>query len=163
MDYRRAMLNFSFVVPDQLAGMARPGASGSLAEDLAFLKAEGIGAVLSLSETPLETAHLDENGLMHLHVPVDDFTAPSIEQIEQCMEFIQKMVHEERRAVAAHCGAGCGRTGTILACYFVKTGKAADEAIEITRSIRPCSIETEGQRAIIYSYEEYLKFRPPAV
>jgi atypical dual specificity phosphatase len=163
MDYRRAILNFSFVVPRVLAGMARPGASGSLDEDLAFLKAEGIGAVLSLTEIPLETSVLDKSGLMYLHVPVDDFTAPSIEQIELCMEFIQRMTQEEKRSVATHCGAGCGRTGTILACYFVKTGKAADQAIEITRSIRPCSIETDGQRVIIYNYEEYLKYQSPAV
>jgi len=163
MDYRRAILNFSFVVPQMLAGMARPGVSGSLEEDLTFLKAEGIGAVLSLTEIPLETPDLDESGLAYLHVPVDDFTAPSIEQIEVCMKFIHQMVHEEKRPVVAHCGAGCGRTGTILACYFVKTGKTADEAIEITRSIRPCSIETDGQRAIIYRYEEYLKYQPPAI
>ena len=161
MDYRRAILNFSFVMPRVLAGMARPGATGSLGEDLAFLKFEGIGAILSLTETPLEITTLDENGLMHLHVPVSDFTAPTIEQIELCVDFIDRMAHGEKRAVAAHCGAGCGRTGTVLACYLVKTGKTADEAIEITRSVRPCSIETDGQRAIIYSYEEYLKYQPP--
>jgi atypical dual specificity phosphatase len=146
-------------MPRVLAGMARPGVSGPLAEDLQFLKSEGIGAILSLSEDPLEIAALDSDGLMYLHVPVTDFTAPTIEQIELCVEFIQRMANEERRPVAAHCGAGCGRTGTVLACYFVKCGKTADDAIEITRSARPCSIETEGQRALIYPYEEYLKYK----
>ena len=164
MEYRRAILNFSFVVPGTLAGMARPGGSGgSLAEDVALLKSEGIGAVLSLSETPLEEMALKDSGLSYLHVPIDDFTAPTIEQVEKCMEFIDRMAYGLRRAVVVHCGAGCGRTGAIIACHYVKKGNTAEQAIESTRAARPCSIETESQRALVYQYEEYLKYRPPAV
>ena len=163
MEYRRAILNFSFVVPGTLAGMARPGGSGgSLAEDIAFLKSEGIGAVISLSETPLEEKILKECGLSYLHVPVDDFTPPSIEQVEKCMDFIDRMAYGLRRAVVVHCGAGCGRTGAIIACHYVRKGNTAEQAIECTRTARPCSIETEGQRALVYQYEEYLKYMPPA-
>jgi len=162
MDYRRAILNFSFVVPGALAGMARPGSAGSLAEDLAFLKIEGIEAIISLSETPLEKSLLRENGISYLHVPIDDFTAPTIEQVEQCMEFIDRMMFKQDRAVAIHCGAGCGRTGTMLACHFVKMGKTAEQAIDETGITRPCSIETDGQRAAVYLYEEYLKYQPQA-
>ena len=163
MEYKRAILNFSFVTPGVLAGMARPGRVAPLAEDLTFLKAEGIGAIISLSETPLDEAVLCESGLSWLHVPVDDFTAPTIEQIELCMEFIDKMAHAENKAVAVHCGAGCGRTGTVLACHSVKGGNTAEDAIKCIRVVRPCSIETDGQRAIVYCYEEHLRFQPPAV
>jgi len=156
MDYKRATLNFSFVVPGILAGMARPGLSDSLAEDLAFLKTEGIGSILSLSEESLEEPSVRESGMAYLHVPVVDFTAPTIEQVERCMEFIDELAYKQRRPVAIHCGAGCGRTGTMLACHLVKTGRAAEEAIEYTRSIRPCSIETDSQRELVYHYEEYL-------
>ncbi len=163
MDYKRTILNFSFVMPGTLAGMGRPGVRAPLAEDLAFMKAEGIGAILSLSEIPLDEAALRESGLMRLHVPVQDFTAPTIEQVEQCMEFIERMAYVENRAVVVHCGAGCGRTGAVLACHFVKRGKSAEEAIDSTRHIRPCSIETDGQRGLVYRYEEHLKHQPPAV
>jgi len=95
-------------------------------------------------------------------VPIDDFTAPTITQVEQCMEFIERMAHNEDRPVAIHCGAGCGRTGTMLACHFVKMGKTAEQAIDEVRNSRPCSIETDGQRALVYHYEEYLKYQPPA-
>jgi len=161
MGYREAILNFSFVIPRVLAGMARPGATDSLAKDLAFLRSEGIGAVLSLTETALDPDTLEEIGLRHLHVPVRDFTAPTIEQVELCVDFIDRMTQGEDLPVAVHCGAGCGRTGTVIACYFVKTGKTAYEAIEATRSVRPCSIETDGQRAVIYAYEEHLRQSPP--
>jgi len=161
MDYRRAVLNFSFVVPKILAGMARPGLFGQLDEDLAFVKSEGIRAILSLSESPLDETLVRREGFSYLHVPVGDFTAPTLEQVERCVSFIDRMVEEENKPVAIHCGAGCGRTGTILACYLVKKAKTAEEAIEDIRSKRPCSIETDTQRVLVYRYEEYLK-HPPA-
>ncbi|MBI5119209.1 dual specificity protein phosphatase family protein [Candidatus Poribacteria bacterium] len=160
MDYKRATLNFSFVVPSAIAGMARPGTIDALADDLAFLRTEGIRAILSLSETPLTEPVVREHGFSYLHVPIDDFTAPTIKQVNQCMDFVERMVNAERKPVAVHCGAGCGRTGTMLACYLVRTGKTADEAIETVRFMRPCSIETEGQKALVYQYEEHLKYRP---
>ncbi len=160
-DYQRAILNFSYVLPRTLAGMARPGLINSLAEDLAFLRSEGIRAILSLSETPLEEDLVRERGFSYFHIPINDFTAPTIEQVEQCVEFVERMLTVEKKPVVIHCGAGCGRTGTMLACYFTKKGKTAEQAITEVRSMRPCSIETDGQKALVYQYEEHLKYRPP--
>jgi atypical dual specificity phosphatase len=162
MDYKKAILNFSFVIPNTLAGMARPGLSGPLAEDLTFLDYQGIKAIISLTETPLEEDFVRKKGFSLLHVPIDDFTAPTISDAEKCVNFFERMTTVKDRAVVVHCGAGCGRTGTILACCFVSRGKTADEAIEAVRAIRPCSIETESQKALIYHYEEHLKLQPPS-
>ena len=54
-----------------------------------------------------------------------------------------------------HCGAGLGRTGTILACYRVWQGDSAGVAIAEVRARRPGSIETAEQEAIITAYARH--------
>ena len=50
---------------------------------------------------------------------------------------------------------GHGRTGTMLACYLVKTrGMSGADAILETRRLRPGSIETaEQERAVVQFYQ----------
>lgn len=158
MEYKKAVLNFSYVLPGLLAGMAKPGTLEPLQQDLLFLRSEGISAILSLSETGLDEALLQREGFDYLHIPIADFTAPTLEQVEQGIDFIEGKINE-RKPVVVHCGAGCGRTGTFLACYFIKKGKTSEEAIGHVRSLRPCSIETAGQRELVYEYGEQLKKR----
>lgn len=51
----------------------------------------------------------------------------------------------ERVEVA--CGAGIGRTGTVIACMAVLAGHPADDAVSWTRQhYRPRAVETRGQQ-----------------
>lgn len=53
---------------------------------------------------------------------------------------------------------GCGRTGTMLACYLVANeGYNADDAIVETRKRRRNSIETRRQEQSVRDYEKSLK------
>jgi atypical dual specificity phosphatase len=54
------------------------------------------------------------------------------------------------------CGAGMGRTGTILACYLVSLGIPAEDAIRQLIEKRPCSREilnVPGQREAVFEFE----------
>src|SRR6185503_14933132 len=82
--------NFCFVIEGVLAGMERPGTHASLREDLAFLKKSGVGAIVSLTESALDPVPIREFGFRYLHLPVADFTPPTLEQIMGFIEFQQR-------------------------------------------------------------------------
>src|SRR5205823_2365264 len=83
-------------------------------------------------------------GLLCLHVPVVDMEAPSQKQLDLCLSAIAR-ANERGMGVAVHCGAGLGRTGVILACYFVTKDLNSHNAIARVRRLRPGSIETDDQ------------------
>ena len=144
---------FSFVLASELAGSSRPGMLRPLAEDLAELARAGIGAGVSLTESPLDAGALAASEMKWIHLPVPEFTPPSPAQIERFIEFTDRNL-AAGRAVVVHCGAGLGRTGTMLACYLVRRGESAGAAIRRVREARPFSVETLDQEAAVAAFAE---------
>ena len=144
--------NFSFVIEKFLAGMERPGSHAPLQEDLEFLKVQGISGIVSLTESPLEHTLIEAFGFRYLHLPVADFTPPTLEQVRRFIAFLEEF-EAANRAVVVHCAAGQGRTGTLLACALVHKGHTAAEAIEQLRTVRPHSIETAEQERMVQDFE----------
>ena len=128
-------------------------ATERLEADLAFLKEQGIDSIASMTETPLAPEVVDASGFEVLHLPVVDRTAPSQEQIDSFVGFVDSRVEGGHRVVA-HCLGGYGRTGTMVACYLVRKGIPADEAIALVREKRPGSIEGDPQEQAVAEYEE---------
>lgn len=148
--------NFSFVIPGQLAGLACPGSQAPLAHDLKCLAAEGIGALVSLTRAAPDPEVVRRAALEPLHLPVEDFTPPTLGQIRSFVEFARRVI-DSGHGVAVHCAAGQGRTGTMLACYLVSLGLPPEEAMDSVRAIRPGSIETPQQEARVREYARTLR------
>ncbi|HEV3256029.1 MAG TPA: dual specificity protein phosphatase 23 [Gemmataceae bacterium] len=138
---------FTWIDKPLLAAMARPESP----EELAWLRRQGIELLLSLTEDPPRRDWLNDASLLLFHVPVIDMAAPTQEQLDRALSAIQR-ANERQMGVAVHCGAGLGRTGVVLACYFVSKGLTAQNAIARVRRLRPGSVETEEQADAIVEF-----------
>jgi atypical dual specificity phosphatase len=143
---------FTWVDPPLLAAMAQP----TSLEEYQWLREQGVSLVISLCEDAPRRNWLNEAGLFSMQIPVADMHPPEQKQVDACLSAIEK-AQNRGFAAALHCGAGLGRTGTMLACYFVKKGMTAPAAIAHVRRIRPGSIETPDQADVITDYARRLK------
>jgi len=161
---------FYWLVENGIAGCSRPGAEerargwnpfsrgpsgGELLEaldrDLGWLRGRDIGAVLSLTETPLVEEVIARHGLDVLHLPVPDMTAPLPEQFQRALTFIDWQ-RALGRAVAVHCLVGQGRTATILAAYLIRGGTEPGDAIDRLRAICPGAIGSPEQERALHAF-----------
>ena len=144
--------SFSWIEKPLLAASALPES----AEELAWLRQQGVEVLLSLTEDPVRRDWIEDAGLLVVHVPVSDMEAPTADQIDKCVSVIRK-ANAAGMGVAVHCHAGMGRTGSILAAYFVSKGVPPRDAIERVRALRPGSIETDEQEEAIMEYARKLR------
>jgi len=144
---------FSWIVRGELAAMPIPGRDRSLDQDAAFLEQEGIRLLVSLTEEPPDRYTLSTHSIEQAHIPVPDFTAPSLSQMAEFVGLVEDSV-ASGDPVGVHCTAGLGRSGTMAAAYLVSTGVSASEAISTIRGLRPGSIETEAQEEAIRRFEQ---------
>jgi atypical dual specificity phosphatase len=164
------MRSFYWLIEGSLAGCGRPGHRGrpawtggsdptspdalaALDEDLAYLRERDIGAVLSLTEAPLPAEALERHGLEGLHLPVDDMTAPTPEQLDLALGFVDRQ-RALGRGVAVHCLMGQGRTGTVLAAHLIRGGLTPEEALRRLRAVCPGAVESPEQQRALHAFAQ---------
>jgi len=143
-------LNFSWTIDGKLAASRAPRSK----PDLISLKRQGIGALVRLveaHESRVTTQEIDDVGLEDYNEPVPDFEAPTQAQIEKIIEYIDSRLNLGV-PVAVSCNAGIGRSGVILACYFVHKGLTAKAALELVRKKRGRGPEVPEQIEAVEAY-----------
>jgi atypical dual specificity phosphatase len=142
-----------WMLPGKLASGWRPSTLG-----LDELAKAGFTVIINLTRAPYRDSRFEIHD-----VPVENGGIPSVEQVEDFCALLDRCLRGGRYPIYVHCHAGLGRTGTMVACYFVRAhGLTAQNAITAVRRLRGGSIENELQEAFVRWYERWLK-KPVAV
>ncbi len=136
--------HFRWVIPNRLAGMGRPGLLGSVEEDLEAIAQNGVEVLISLTEVPVAPAALKGFGIEGRHLPIKDMGIPGTAQLTRTLAGIKRSIGNGT-AVAVHCDAGLGRTGTVLAAFLIWQGHSAASAVEEVRKANPGYIQSQTQ------------------
>jgi atypical dual specificity phosphatase len=144
---------FYWLIEDVLAGCSRPGANGGNVDgDLDTLRDHGVGALLTLTETALPRGALERHGIEGMHLPVDDFHAPTTAQMLDALAFLDR-ARAAGTPAAVHCLAGQGRTGTVLAAYLIRSGLDPDQAVAEVRAVCPGAVEAKPQMVALAEWD----------
>jgi predicted protein tyrosine phosphatase/membrane-associated phospholipid phosphatase len=107
----------------------------------------GVAAVLDVTAEFSEAAPF--LGTKYLNVPILDLTAPTPEQLQQCVDFIATQA--PHGVVYVHCKIGYSRSAAVVGSYLLSASLAnsAEQAISHLRVVRPSIvIRPEAQQAI---------------
>lgn len=139
-----------------LAGTPRPGIVADEEYDLKALQKVGIKTLVSLTTKRFDQNELSEYGIEGLWLKIIDMASPEMQEAyDMCEQVNERLIRNE--AVAYHCKAGLGRTGTMLAAQLIWEGSTALDALESARKIEPRWIQSDEQVNFIENFANFMQ------
>jgi atypical dual specificity phosphatase len=151
-------MHFNWIEQDVLAASPLPRTP----VDIETFHEAGIRAIITLTEQPLLlrpevsfTADLlTQLDIRSFNIAIDDFGAPTNEQVAEMMDILGQLKAEGRPALI-HCYAGQGRTGTMLHAYYLAQGwslRDARERVSARRVICDFNILSAPQQKFLQDF-----------
>ena len=141
--------DMNWIIPGKILGFSCPSNKeiGYSPETYAGLFKElGVSAVVRLNLPEYDSSAFTRQGIRHYDLYFDDGSCPNNDLIER----FYKIIETEYGAVAVHCKAGLGRTGTIVATYAIRKYRyPATAFIAWCRICRPGSIVGRQQNFLL--------------
>ena len=113
------------------------------------LAAGGVTTIVDLraeDDLHVDEAMLADLGVTRVHIPIRDGQAPPADKVRQFLQAVK----DSPGKVYVHCGAGVGRTGSMVAAYLVATGQASPtQALRHNLSVGPPSLEQVSYMAMM--------------
>lgn len=126
---------FAWLLPGRLAGTPWPGLIHGVDYDLQLLSGVGVTQLMSLTEERFDPGWAAAHGIGCRAYPMPDMHAPSVPQaLAMCRELDAMLAAGE--VVAVHCRAGMGRTGTVLAAYWLWRAAGSLDALRALEDVR---------------------------
>lgn len=163
--FKPVCIDLWWAVPGLLAGTSMPyvhpfrydvetAALTDFDDELPVFWHSGIRAVVGLLNIPSAPETYRSAGFDYCWLPIVDGGIPTRAQFEEFLRFMQIQA-AARHAVAAHCVAGLGRTGVLLAAFLVAQGQDPQSAVLAVRSVRPGAVETRRQVEFLFEVDRW--------
>ena len=127
------------------------GGAPTYKRDYEFLLEHSMGAVIDIrNEREDDLTLYRRHDINHVKLRVPDIAAPSVDIIEQGVNFIRSNI-EDGRIVYVHCAKGRGRSATLVAGYLMKyEGMSFHEARQFMEGKRPLvKLEARHEKVLV--------------
>ena len=125
------------------------------AKDITSLVVKGVGCIIDLrSEYKDDEDLLMANGIELLHIPIDDGTPPTDEQMHLLHRWLRS---REDKRVFIHCQNGAGRSPIAAMAFLVLEGMTAAEAQDLVERRHPWAGPNPAQMRFLYELEQRLR------
>ncbi|XP_017782276.1 PREDICTED: dual specificity protein phosphatase CDC14A-like isoform X2 [Nicrophorus vespilloides] len=138
--------DLNWIVPDKFIGFCGPHNKSRIHHGYPlhapnfyfnYFKTNNVKAIIRLNKKNYDAEKFVAAGFKHYDLYFLDGSTPN----DKILQEFLKISEQTSGALAVHCKAGLGRTGTLIACYIMKHYRfAAKEAIAWIRMCRPGSV-----------------------